>query len=114
MPSPFTDIQLYEEYNRLSSFELCMHAQEITQDSVTKLIDFINLLKATTSTSLLGDQNSYLQRKQRIEDTINSFEIVFQRLRILGQIVHQNKIELDQKPVDTQLLDSNLTALKVS
>ena len=108
MPSPFTDIQLYEEYNRLSSFELCMHAQEIIQDSVTKLIDFINLLKATTSTSLLGDQNSYLQRKQRIEDTINSFEIVFQRLRILGQIVHQNKFELDQKPVDTQLLNTNL------
>ena len=117
MPTPFTDIQLYEEYNKLTAFELCMHAQEITQDVVIKLVEFINLLKATSSTSLLGDQNSFLQRKLRIEETLNSFEVTFQRLRLVGTLVYQRKTDIDQKPVETTLesqqLKENLELLKV-
>lgn len=116
MPTPFTDIQLYEEYNKLTAFELCMHAQEITQDVVIKLVEFINLLKATSSTSLLGDQNSFLQRKLRIEETLNSFEVTFQRLRLVGTLVYQRKTDIDQKPVETTLesqqLKENLELLK--
>lgn len=113
MPISFTDIQLYEEYNKLSSFELCIHAQEITQDAVTKLIEFINLLKTTSDRSLLGDQNSYLQRKQRIVDTLNSFEIIFQRLRIAGTLIFQRKTEIDLVPIEqNEQLKTNLDLLK--
>ncbi len=97
MLTPLNETQLYEEYNKLSSFELSVHAQEITQDAVTKIIEFTNLLKATSTTSLLGDQNSYLQRKLRFEETLNSFEIIFQRLRILGSLIHRRKQEIDLK-----------------
>lgn len=116
MPTPLTDVQLYEEYNKLTSFELCMHAQEITQDAVIKLVEFINLLKATSTASLLGDQNTYLHRKIRIEETLNSFEIIFQRLRLAGTLVYQRKLDIDHKPVETPLenqqLKDNLELLK--
>ena len=115
MPIPLTDIQLYEEYNKLSSFELCIHSQEIVQDAVSKLVEFINLLKATSTTSLLGDQNSYLQRKVRIEETLNSFEVIFQRLRVSGTIVYQRKSDIDQRPEEeTQQSVANTEVLKVS
>ena len=114
MPSPFTDTQLYEEYNKLSSFELCIHSQEIIQDCITKIIEFINYLKATSTISLLGDQNSYIQRKLRFEDTLNSFEIIFQRLRVAGTIVHHQKLEIDSKSgEDLSQSKANAEILKV-
>jgi len=121
MPSPFTDTQLYEEYTKLTSFELCVHAQEITQDAITKIIEFINYLKATSTISLLGDQNSYIQRKLRFEETLNSFEVIFQRLRIVGDLVHRQKLnidkksteELEQSKANAQVLKIELDELKV-
>ena len=98
MTANLNDTQLYEEYKKLSSFELCVHAQEITQDAVTKILEFINYLKTTSTTSLLGDQNSYLQRKLRLEETLNAFELIFQRLRIAGTLIHQRKHDLQYQP----------------
>lgn len=97
MPTIYSDAQLYEEYNKLSSFELCISAQETVQDSVHKIADFLAILKATNNSSLHGDQNSFLQRRQRLEEILNNFDVYFQRLRITGAIVHQRKILLDQQ-----------------
>jgi hypothetical protein len=108
--------QLYEEYNKLSSFELCVHAQEITQDAVTKIIDFINYLKATSTASLLSDQNSYLQRKLRFEETLSSFEIIFKRLRIAGVICNQRSKQGIAEPENSnniELLNQERDELKL-
>lgn len=115
MPSPFTDVQLYEEYNKLSSFELCMYSQEITQEAVSKLSEFISILKQTSTTTLLGDHNAFHQRKLRIEEILNHYEIIFQRLRVTGTLIHQRKTEIDNEepPVDGgEELKSNLNQLK--
>ena len=95
MPTIYPDAQLYEEYNKLSSFELCITAQETVQDFVHKIADFLAILKATNTFSLHSDQNSFLQRKQRLEETLSTFDIYFQRLRIIGALVHQRKVALD-------------------
>ena len=107
MPTNFTDAQLYEEYNRLSSFELCIIAQESIQDSVYKIAEFVTILKATNSSTLYGDNNTFLQRRQRLEDTIGTFELYFQRLRIIGTIVHQRKLALDQNQAELSINNNN-------
>ena len=114
MTANLNDTQLYEEYNKLSSFELCVHAQEITQDAVTKILEFINYLKTTSTTSLLGDQNAYLQRKLRLEETLNAFELIFQRLRIAGTLIHQRKQDLQYQPqvASLELLRNEQAELK--
>ena len=54
MPAVLNEAQLYEEYNRLTSFELCIHAQEITQDSLNKITEFVTSFKVTSTNSLFG------------------------------------------------------------
>lgn len=105
MPAVLNEAQLYEEYNRLTSFELCIHAQEITQDSLNKITEFVTSFKVTSTNSLFGDQNTFNQRKIRFEEIFNTFDSIFQRLKVVGSLVHQRKLALDQQlPIDpTQL-----------
>jgi hypothetical protein len=114
MPTSLTDTQLHEEYNQLSSFELCIHAQELIQDSTHKTIDFVNSLRSSILPSLTGDQSIFAQRKTRIDELLAYFEHSFQRLKVVAGIVHQRKLALEQKqtlqieqaslPSDTQVL----------
>jgi len=78
MPVVLNDTQLYEEYNRLTSFELCTLAQEIIQDSVNKITEFLS------------------KRKAHIEDIFSTFDTIFQRLRVVGTIVHQRRLASNQ------------------
>jgi hypothetical protein len=105
MPPILNEVQLYEEYNRLTSFELCIHAQELIQDSINKIAEFVSSFKLASTSSLLGDQNAFNQRKLRIEEIFTTFESFFQRLRTAGTIIHQRKIALDQQ--DPSILDTN-------
>jgi hypothetical protein len=105
MPPILNEAQLYEEYNRLTSFELCIHAQELIQDSINKIAEFVSSFKLASTSSLLGDQNAFNQRKLRIEEIFTTFESFFQRLRTAGTIIHQRKIALDQQ--DPSILDTN-------
>jgi hypothetical protein len=115
MPSPLTDTELYEEYNKSSSFELSMHSQEITQEAVSKLSDFISILKQTSTTTLLGDHNAYHQRKIRVEEILNHYEIIFQRLRVAGTLIHQRRTEIDgEEPEDIEEQKSRLAQLQVN
>ena len=105
MPPILNEAQLYEEYNILTSFELCIHAQELIQDSINKIAEFVSSFKLASTSSLLGDQNAFNQRKLRIEEIFTTFESFFQRLRTAGTIIHQRKIALDQQ--DPSILDTN-------
>jgi hypothetical protein len=96
MPVVLNDTQLYEEYNRLTSFELCTLAQEIIQDSVNKITEFLSSFKVTSTNSLFGDQNTFLKRKAHIEDIFSTFDTIFQRLRVVGTIVHQRRLASNQ------------------
>lgn len=101
MPAVLNDTQLYEEYNRLTSFELCTLAQEIIQDCVNKITEFVSSYKLTSTNSLFGDQNTFLKRKTHIEDIFAAFDSIFQRLRVVGTIVHQRKIALNHLRSDS-------------
>lgn len=109
MPAILNESQLYEEYNRLSSFELCVQSQEIIQETFNKLTEFMNIMRVIATSTLHGDQMSYNQRKLKVEELLNLFDSIFQRLRIIGDLVHQRKLSLDsshhmQQHSDQQLL----------
>jgi len=105
MPAVLNEAQLYEEYNKLTSFELCIHAQELIQDCLNRIGDFLQTFKVTSTNSLFGDQNTFNQRRLRIEELLNTFDTIFQRLRVVSALVHQRKLDLDSqsRPVDQQL-----------
>jgi hypothetical protein len=111
MPSHLMDnSQLHEEYNQLSSFELCHYSQELVQDLVSKTIDFVTHLRPLSFNLLTNDQNSYLIRKAKVEESLKCFEVIFQRLRVLGALITQRQVavnrEVEQKPqCDTAALD---------
>lgn len=97
MPTNISDAQLYDEYNKMSSFELCHLAQELVQEVISRTSELHLTLKTTAIYLLMGDQNLFLQRKMKAEEVINRFELLFQQLRVLGSIIHQRKITLDQQ-----------------
>ena len=97
MPTNLIDNQLYEEYNQLSSFELCFLSQELIQDLIHKASDFVVQLRPLSYNLLTSDQSSYLLRKAKVEDHLKTFESIFLRLRTLGSIISKRKLVLDQE-----------------
>lgn len=112
--SSLNETQLYEEYNQLSSFELCFHSQELVQDLVSKTSELVTSLRPLSYLLLYSDQTSYLQRKAKLEDILKTFEIIFQRLRLIGSLVHQRKLALNKQveDIDNLGLTSNLEQLR--
>jgi hypothetical protein len=104
MPTNLLDQSLlYEEYNKLSSFELCFHSQELVQDLVTKSSELIMQLRPLVYNLLSHDQNNYLLRKVKFEDSLKTLNVIIARLRTLGLIIHQRKQILDQDQHQQQL-----------
>lgn len=88
---PQSESQFYDEYNRLSSFELCISSQELVQDLVAKTSDLDAFFRQLFFSLFLGDQNNYLFRKNKTEEILRNFDIIFLRLRIISKILHQRK-----------------------
>ena len=98
MPTNLLDTnQLHEEYARLSSFELCFHSQELVQDLISKTSEFVLQLRPLSYSLLTSDHQTYLFRKGKVEDLLKTVEVIFQRLRTLGSLVHQRQLALDQE-----------------
>lgn len=95
MPLILNETQLYEEYNHLSSFELCYHGQELVQEFVNKIAETVQLLRQLSVYLLHSDHNSYLQRRIKLEELFGSFESFLKRLRIISHILTNRKSELD-------------------
>ncbi len=92
MPISLNQTQLYEEYNRLSTFELCIHAQELVQDTINKTTEVAQLTQSIIGNLVRNDQAVFVQRKNRIEELLSGFDNLFFRLRIAGQIVNERKL----------------------
>ncbi|RNA17211.1 mediator of RNA polymerase II transcription subunit 30-like [Brachionus plicatilis] len=89
---PQNESQFYDEFNRLSSFELCITSQELVQELIAKTSDLDSLFRPLIISLLYGDQNNYLFRKNKTEETLANFNRIFARLRTIGRILHQRKI----------------------
>jgi hypothetical protein len=95
MPINLNENQLYEEYNKLSSFELCYQGQELVQELVSKLVETVTIYRHLSIYLLHGDHNSYLHRKQRLEELLNFFESVLKRLRVISYVLSERKSNLE-------------------
>jgi hypothetical protein len=91
--------QIYDELTQLNSFELCHLSQEIIQDLISKTSDALQNIRALSIFLLYGDQNGYLQRRMKLEEIFNTFEMIVKRLRASGLIVYQRKLKLEQEPI---------------
>ncbi|CAF0898259.1 unnamed protein product [Brachionus calyciflorus] len=90
IPLP-NETQLAEEYNRLSSFELCITSQELIQELILKSSELVNTFRSITLNLIYSDQNTYLARKAKTEDLLKNFDLIFLRLRIISKLLHQRK-----------------------
>lgn len=105
MPISLNETQLYEEYNTLSSFELCYQGQEQVQELIYKVTETVQILRHLAIYLLHGDHNSYLQRKIRLEELFNSFESFLKRLRLIGILLNQRKFDLENQKQPTSVED---------
>ena len=94
--STISEKQIHDEYAQLNVFELCHHSQEIVQDLISKTSDALQNIRTLSILFLMGDQNGYIQRRQKLEEIFNTFDIIVKRLRATGSIVHQRKLALEQ------------------
>jgi hypothetical protein len=97
MSVSFSETQLFEEYNQLTSFELCYQAQELIQDLINRVIETVGSIRALSILLLVSDQSNFLQRKQRLEEFFSSIELTFARLRVLGALIHKRKVLSEKK-----------------
>ena len=91
--------QIYDEYTQLNSFELCHLSQEIIQDLISKTSEALQNIRGISIFLLYGDQNGYMQRRMKLEEIFNTFEMIVKRLRASGLIVYQRKLTLEQEPI---------------
>ena len=96
MPS-LIENQYYDEYNKLPIYELCFHSQELVQDIMTRTVEFANMVKALLQVVVGYDQQQYSLRKTRVEDLLKTFDLIFQRLRALGSVLHQHQLSLNEE-----------------
>lgn len=85
------ELQLHEEYNRLTSFELCISSQELVQELVSKTSDLDSFFRPLIFLLLYGDQNSYLVRKNKTEEILRNFDLIFLKLRVISKILNQRR-----------------------
>lgn len=97
MSVSFSETQLFEEYNQLTSFELCYQAQELIQDLINRVVETVGSIRALSILLLVSDQSNFLQRKQRLEEFFSSIELTFARLRVLGALIHKHKVLSEKK-----------------
>jgi hypothetical protein len=100
--SSVNENQIYNEFTQLNSFELCHMSQEVIQDLINKTSDALQTIRALSIVMLYSDQNTYMQRRMKLEEIFNTFEIFVKRLRAAGQIVYQRKLALEQEPVKNE------------
>jgi hypothetical protein len=91
------DQQLYDEYNQLNSFELCYQGQELVQDLVSRTSDTLQTIRTTSIFLLYADQNNYNQRSSKLEELFKLFDLQLKRLRVIGSLIHNRKLALEQK-----------------
>lgn len=95
MPTNLNETQLYEEYNQLTSFEICFQSQESIQELVNKASDLVVAIRNLTYLLIAQDHALFVQRKAKIEELLKVFELTVSRLRQAGYIIHQRKLALD-------------------
>lgn len=93
--------QLLDESNQLSSFELCYHSQELVQVLISRATDFTSHLRNVVAALLSADQNTYTQRRDKVEEYLKSVELNIQRLRAFFHVLNQRKIALDNNQDNT-------------
>lgn len=112
MPLNFNELQVYEDFNQLSSFELCYQGQELVQEFVNKIAETVQILRQLSVYLLHSDHNSYLQRRIKLEELLGLFESFIKRLRIIGHILTNRKSELNNvPPKDPAVLNQELDQL---
>lgn len=106
-----SDPQLVEEYNRLSTYEICHHGEEIVQELVHKCAEFSFSLRQIANYLLISDQHQFVVRKNKLDETLKSFESILMRLRIAGAIINERKLAI-QSQKTSKLDDDQLERLK--
>ena len=109
MPTSIIRAQLHEEYNQLSTFELCILAQELVQETINKSAEVAQNSRAIITLLLILDQSIFMQKKTRIEELLNGFETLLLRLRVAGSIINQRKLD-KEKERETGSVDPNAKA----
>ena len=100
MPASLIRAQLHEEYNQLSTFELCILAQELVQETINKSAEVAQNARAIITLLLNQDQSIFMQKKARIEELLNGFETLLLRLRVAGAIINQRKVDKEKERVE--------------
>ena len=100
MPTGVIRAQLHEEYNQLSTFELCILAQELVQETINKSAEVAQNARAIITLLLNQDQSIFMQKKARIEELLNGFETLLLRLRVAGAIINQRKVDKEKERVE--------------
>lgn len=96
-----TTNQFYEDYNRLSSLEICYHSQELIQELVQKCAaEFAISLRHLSRSVLIHDQHNYLLHKNKLDENLRSFETILTRLRVATGIINERKQLLERQPDD--------------
>lgn len=96
-----TTNQFYEDYNRLSSLEICYHSQELIQELVQKCAaEFTLSLRHLSRSALLHDQHNYLLHKNKLDENLRSFETILTRLRVATGIINERKQLLERQSDD--------------
>lgn len=62
---------------------------------ISRATDFTSHLRNVVLALLSADQNTYAQRRDKIEEYLKSVEVNVQRLRALFHVLNQRKIALD-------------------
>jgi uncharacterized protein with von Willebrand factor type A (vWA) domain len=97
-----TTNQFYEDYNRLSSLEICYHSQELIQELVQKCAaEFVISLRHLSRSVLIHDQHNYLLHKNKLDENLRSFETILTRLRVATGIINERKQLLERQSDDT-------------
>lgn len=97
-----TTNQFYEDYNRLSSLEICYHSQELIQELVQKCAaEFAISLRHLSRSVLIHDQHNYLLHKNKLDENLRSFETILTRLRVATGIINERKQLLERQSDDT-------------
>lgn len=97
MQTNLNDTQLYEEYNQISSIELCFYLQETVQGLIHKTTELIAHIRQLSYNCLLADHHQFTVRKSKFEEVFRTIESIFQRLRSASSVLHQRKLLLDKQ-----------------
>lgn len=102
----------FEEFNSLTSIDLCIQGQELVQDIISKIHDCNTNIKQVSNYVTNVTQDPYMLRKQKLEEYLQQVDTLFMRLKVACKIINQRLNDLNSQQFTSDTSQQQIDHLK--